>query len=97
MLLDAKDILFIVLAFCALWFTAFACWLIYQLAVFLKNVNDTVSDVRGSVAKLEQAVSGIRNRFDHATSGMMLALEAGKKIVDMLATRREEKKVKKKK
>ena len=95
-MLDAKEILFLVLAFCALWFTAFVCWLVYQLAVFLKNVNDTVSDVRGSVAKLEQAVSGIRNRFDHAASGIVLALEAGKKVFDYVAEKKEAKRGKKK-
>ena len=61
-MLEANDILLIVLAFCALWFTAFVCWLIYQMAMMLKHVNDIVTDVHETLGKMKRAVSGIRGR-----------------------------------
>jgi len=88
-MLEAKDILLIVLAFCALWFTAFVCWLVYQIAAILKNVNDIVSDAHETLGKMERALSGIRGRFDHAVSGLMLAIDGGQKIMELLGKRRE--------
>ncbi|HBL39722.1 TPA: hypothetical protein DDZ10_03580 [Candidatus Uhrbacteria bacterium] len=88
-MLEAKDILLIVLAFCALWFTAFVCWLVYQIAAILKNVNDIVADAHETLGKMERALSGIRGRFDHAVSGLMLAIDGGQKIMELLGKRRE--------
>lgn len=88
-MLEAKDILLIVLAFCALWFTAFVCWLVYQIAAILKNVNDVISDAHETLGKMERALSGIRGRFDHAVSGLMLAIDGGQKIVELLGKRKE--------
>ncbi|MDA1038425.1 MAG: hypothetical protein O2877_01925 [bacterium] len=84
-MIEAKDVLLIVLAFCILWFTAFVCWLIYQIASIMKNVNDVVSDAHKTLGKMEAAITGIRGRFDHAVSGMMLILGTGRKLADMMA------------
>lgn len=94
--LEARDILFVVLAFCALWFTAFICWLIYQVAMILKNVNDTVSDARASLGKIETAISGIRGRFDHAASALVLIVDSGRRILEYLMERKDKKVGKKK-
>lgn len=83
-MLDAKDVLFIVMAFCALWFTTFMCWLVYQIASILRNVNEVVNEVHETLGKMERAVSGIRGRFDHAVSGLMLAVDGGSRLMEML-------------
>lgn len=88
-MIEAKDVLLIVLAFCALWFTAFVCWLVYQVATILKNVNDVVSEVHNTLGKMERAITGIKGRFDHAVSGLMLAIDGGQKIMDLLGKSRK--------
>ena len=87
-MLEAKDVLLIVLAFCALWFTAFVCWLVYQVATILKNINDVVSEVHTTLGKMEVAISGIRGRFDHAVSGLMLAIDGGQRIMEMMGRKK---------
>ncbi len=69
-MIDSKDILFFVLAFCVLWFTLFVSWLIWQVAMILKNVNDTVSDAREKLGLIEKAIVGVREKFEHM-SGMV--------------------------
>ena len=43
---DTKDFLFIILAFCVLWFTGFACWFIFQIAMVIKNINAILHEVK---------------------------------------------------
>ena len=63
----------------------------YQIATILKNVNDVVSEVHETLGKMERAISGIRGRFDHAVSGLMLAVDGGAKIMEMLGKKKEKK------
>ena len=63
-MLDTIDILYIILAFCALWITAFICWFIYQLAVVLKHINDLVSELKWQAEKIEQALNGMKSKFE---------------------------------
>ncbi|MBU4315266.1 hypothetical protein KJ673_02565 [Patescibacteria group bacterium] len=65
-MLETSDILYIVLAFCALWITAFICWFIYQVAVMLKRVNDLIAELKWQVEKVEQALAGIRGKFEES-------------------------------
>lgn len=69
-MIESKDILFFVLAFCVLWFTLFVSWLIWQVAMILKNVNDTVSDAREKLGLIEKAIVSVREKFDNM-SGMV--------------------------
>lgn len=62
------EILYIVLSFCVLWLTAAAFWFLWQLAQILKNVNDTLSEAREQIHKIEKALTGIREKFDRASS-----------------------------
>ena len=39
MLETSKDLLYVVLSLCILWFTVFLCWLLYQAGRVLKNAN----------------------------------------------------------
>jgi len=76
------DILYIVLAFCVLWFTAAAFWFLYQLARILKNVNDTISDLRDKIRLIEEALTGIREKFDHASSLLGFGANTAVKVVE---------------
>ncbi len=88
---ESRDILYIVLAFCSLWLTAFFCWLIWQIAMILKNVNDTMTEAREKIAKIEEALTAIKNRFEKATAGFGLFGEGIKKLVEYVVEKKREK------
>lgn|SRR3989338_3638271 len=88
-MIEAKEILYIVIAFCALWFTAFICWLIYQIARILRNVNETLEDARGTLVKIQDAISGIRSQFGHATSAMVVLVDGGKKLLEYVLEKKK--------
>lgn len=79
---SALDILFIVLAFCALWFTAALFWLIWQVASLLKNVNDTMAEARDIMGKIEDSIAVIRKKFETIPGSVMIAAEGLKKVVE---------------
>ena len=89
-MLGSQDILFIVLAFCALWFTAFLCWLIYQAASLLRHVHGLVDEIKAKVTSLEEAVMSMKRKFDGNIS-MISALSDGvRKIIDSMRSRDRE-------
>lgn len=90
-MIEAKDILYIVLAFSALWFTAFVCWLIWQVAMILKNINDTLTEAREKMAKIDATLAAIRDKFEHASTSLSLLVEGGKKVVDFMIERKKAK------
>lgn len=94
---DSLDILYIVVAFCILWLTAFVCWLIWQVAMMLKNVNDTLAEAREKLAMIEEAITGIRRKFDKATSGVGLLVDGVKRMIEYALERKTDVKTKKKK
>ncbi len=90
---SSQDILFIVLAFCALWFTAFICWLLYQVAMILRNANLMISELRDKIGKVESALTSIKDRIEGTTGHFTLIAEGVKTLVAYLI----EKKISKKK
>jgi len=64
------DLLYIVLAFCILWFTVFVCWLIYQAGRVLKNANRIVENLMQKLELIADAVTFIKKKVD-GLSGKM--------------------------
>jgi hypothetical protein len=91
-MIDAIDILYIVLAFSALWLTAFVCWLIWQVAMILKNVNDTMTEAREKISKIEVALTSMKERFESVSGSMSLLVEGGKKVIDYVVDKKKDKK-----
>lgn len=78
------DILYIVLAFCALWLTAIIFWLIWQVATVIKRVNDTVGMVQETLDKMEMALDGIRSKFDTTSVALGAIMHTVTKGVEYL-------------
>lgn len=74
------EILYIVLAFCALWISGAVFWLIWQVASVIRNVNDFLSEAREKIERIEQAISSMKERFDHLTSASGVLMEGAKKL-----------------
>jgi len=86
-MLDSQDILFMVLALCALWFTAFLCWALYQAATLMRRVHGLVDDVKTRVEELMETVSTIRMRVEGHVSALSSMADGIKKIMDALRSR----------
>jgi len=95
MLETSKDLLYIVIAFCVLWFTIFICWMIYYVAMILKRVHMVMET-------FTKTLDSIRNFFDHAKekvnnfgNTIMTAVEVGQKVADYVKDRQEKSSAKK--
>ncbi|PJE77203.1 hypothetical protein COV05_00495 [Candidatus Uhrbacteria bacterium CG10_big_fil_rev_8_21_14_0_10_48_16] len=82
------EILYIVLAFCALWLSAIVFWLLWQVANVLKRINDTVSLAQETLAKMEEALDGIRKKFDSTSTALGAVLHTATRAVEYLVEKR---------
>ena len=78
---EAKDFLFIILAFCILWFTAFACWFIFQIAMVIKNINTILHEVKFQFERMDQTLNGVKLKFQEATEHLNKMADDVKKYV----------------
>ncbi|MEK9155597.1 MAG: hypothetical protein AAB839_03020 [Patescibacteria group bacterium] len=86
-MLESKDVLYIVLSFCALWFTAFLCFVMYQVASIIKRLHSLVDDVRSKVDDLMETVSAIRMKVEGHVSALGSVTDGIRKIMDVLRNR----------
>ena len=88
--LSTLDILYIVLSFCVLWFTAAVFWFFWQIACILKTVNDTLNEAREQIAKVEQAILSIREMFDRASSLVGFGANTAAKAVEYVMEKKKQ-------
>lgn len=96
LLTSSQDLLYIVLAICIVWFTAFLCWLLYQAARVLKNANDIIETVTHKLELINDAVQYMKAKMDGVSKNMgvvssMMAGVVEKFVVGKLASKLEEK------
>lgn len=92
-----KDIFYIVISFCILWFTIFVCWAIYYIAMILRDVKKVAKDIRKKIELVEEILMIFKDKIEHTSSHLKLLVESASNIVEFLKERREEKETKKKK
>jgi hypothetical protein len=88
---NAKDILYIILAFSVLWLTIFTSWLIYSLITIVRNVNRAVQEVENKVRLVERFVTGVREKIEKSSSYLFIIAEGVKQAVAYLLSRKDEK------
>ncbi len=86
-MLDSLDILFIVLAFCALWFTAFLCWLLFQAASLVRRIHGIVDELKEKVVKLEDSISSMKRKFDGNIALVTGIADGVRKIIDAMRSK----------
>jgi septal ring factor EnvC (AmiA/AmiB activator) len=91
------DILFIVLAFCALWLTAALFWLLWQAASTIKRVNDTMRAAQDTFCKVQETLEGIRQKFDNTSTALGAIVHTATKAVEYLIEKRMDVSAQKKK
>ena len=86
-MLESLDILFIVLAFCALWFTAFLCWLLFQAASLVKRIHGLVDELKEKVGRLEEAIAGMKKKFDGNIAMITSIADGVRRIIDAMRSK----------
>jgi len=96
---DSKDLLYLVIAFCALWLTIFLAWFIYYLAMIMRQVLKIIQETREKIAKINTVIKEFKEKMEHSASYLAVISEGVKKIGDIVKehTGKEKKKGKSKK
>ncbi len=88
-MLETQDILYIVLMFCALWFTAFMCWLIFQIVSVVRRAHAVLEGVERKIDLLERSVSAIKAKFETGASMFSTVVGGLKSVVDAVKRDRD--------
>ncbi|MBT5808455.1 hypothetical protein HOI18_04255 [Candidatus Uhrbacteria bacterium] len=89
------DILYIVLAFSILWLTAAIFWLVWQVAMVIKNLNDAIQLAQETMGKIEEALTGMRKKFEHSSSALGAVLHTATTAADFIMEKKAKAKAKK--
>jgi len=81
---SSKDIFWLVLAFCALWFTLFLSWMIYYMAMILRETKKIISFFSVTLEKIDEIVSLVKEKMSKSAASFTLLLKAGKEIMDFV-------------
>ena len=84
-----SDFFYIVLAFCVLWLTAGLFWLIYQIAVMLRNINEAMADARRKLALIEETMVAIKNGLVGASASSRFVFDGVKSLVEFATSKRK--------
>ena len=86
---SSKDILFLVLAFCILWFTAFLCWALYYVITILRDASNAVSEIRDRIAAIDEAVRMVKEKVESSLGSFGIAASGLKLLSGYFASRKE--------
>lgn len=92
MIESSKDVLYLVLAFCVLWFTIVVCWAIYYVAMILKEARRMVMDVRKRIELLEDVLKAFKERLENTSSHMKLLVETAVNVAEFFKDRKKKEK-----
>jgi len=91
MLETSKDILYLVVAFCILWFTVFLCWTLYYVVRILKNANEIVEEFRARLQILTDAINYVRGKVENISALMNgMAGGVGSAVKNMVSKKAKE-------
>lgn len=88
-MLETQDILYIVLMFCALWFTMFLCWLMYQIVGIMRRVHGFIDLLERKLEQVEISVGNMKSRFDSSFSMFTTVADGLKRLVDIVRRERD--------
>ncbi|MBI4135896.1 hypothetical protein HY477_04160 [Candidatus Uhrbacteria bacterium] len=94
---DTKDILYLVLAFCVLWFTIFVCWLLYYFIAIMREARGMTKDVREKINKALGIFESLKEKFERSLNMFAGIAEGVKYVGSYLMDRRSERRARPKK
>lgn len=94
MLNNSLDLLYIVIAFCVLWFTIFTCWWLFYVVMIIRNVYVVTHNIRKKLKVLEDLSKQAKNRFEKTAEYIDLAAEGIGKIIGYVKEKKQNNTVK---
>ncbi len=86
---SSKDILYLVLAFCILLFTVFACWALWYVIAMLRDASKAVGEVRDKLHAIDEAMRGIREKLEHSAGYLGMVAAGVKSLISLLEKHKE--------
>ncbi len=71
-----------------MWLTIFSCWLLYYLAMMLKQAYDVARAVRQTVEGLDKLIDGLRKRVESSADHLSLLVQAVGELSNFLTKRK---------
>lgn len=88
-MLETQDILFIVLMFCALWFTVFLCWLMYQIGGIMRRVHGFIDLLEKKIEQVEISVGNMKSKMESNFSMFTTVADGLRRLVDIVRRERD--------
>ena len=86
---SSKDILFLVLAFCALMFTMFACWGMYYVIAMLRDGSNLIGEIRDRLHAIDSTIRGVKEKLEHSASYLGMVAAGVKMLIEILSRNKE--------
>jgi hypothetical protein len=77
----SKDLLFVVLAFCAVWITVFLLWLLYYVIAIVRDAESLIRQVKGTVGKIDALAHAAHEKMERSAASLTLVAQAVKELV----------------
>ena len=77
----SQDLLFVVLAFCALWITVFLSWFLYYVIAILRDTEKVVHAVQHAVEMVDELAHLAHEKFERSAASMTVIAQALKELV----------------
>ncbi|WKZ28983.1 MAG: hypothetical protein QY323_05680 [Patescibacteria group bacterium] len=87
---SSKDILFVVLAFCAVWFTIFVCWALYYVIGMLRDASYIMREIHDKISAIDKAIHAVREKVETSFGSFGIAA-AGLKMLGGYLDKRKDK------
>lgn len=88
MITETKDIFYLVLSFCVLWFTIFVCWLLYYFIAIMRETRGMAKDVRERINQFIAALDALKEKFERSLNVFAGIAEGIKYVGSYLMDRR---------
>jgi len=96
----SKDLLYIILAFCILWFTAFVCWALYYIISVMRSVakiTDSAKKKMQMVDDILKLVKLVKDKLDKGSNHMSILADSAIKLVGFVMDKQKKSTAKSKK
>ena len=89
MLDSSQDLLYIVIAFCVLWFTIFLCWMIYYVAMILKRVYMVMEAFNRTLEAMESFFNKAKEKVSAVGTTLSTLVDLGKRGFEFVQEKRK--------
>ena len=87
---SSKDILYLILAFCLLWFTAFLCWALWYVIRMLREGAEAVKSATAKLHAIDDAIRGVKEKLEHSVGYLSVVATGVKVLIDYLGQHKDE-------